>query len=66
MLVVDCSSLLTAASLWLGLQDPDFLYLTGLLQQGVAIVESLSGPSQGKFTLFLPQPTAQVLTGMIS
>lgn len=40
-------------------QEADFLYLTGLTQPGVALVES-SSSSQGKFTLFLPTPTDHV------
>ena len=42
------------------MQDADFLYLTGLLQQGVALIESMSSSSQGKFSLFLPTPTPAV------
>ncbi|KAK9814032.1 hypothetical protein WJX73_009658 [Symbiochloris irregularis] len=38
-------------------QDAEFLYLTGLTQQGVAVIESTSSSAQGKFTLFLPTPT---------
>ena len=43
-------------------QDADFLYLTGLMQQGVALVESASSSSQGRFSLFLPTPTPAVRT----
>lgn len=38
-------------------QDADFLYFTGLTQQGVALVESAASSSRGRYSLFLPQST---------
>ena len=41
-------------------QEADFCYLTGILQPGVAVVESLASHPPGKLTLFLPRHTPQV------
>ena len=44
--------------LWL--QDSDFLYLTGIDQQAVAVVEASSPMRDANFTLYVPDSDPQV------
>ena len=44
----------------LGLQDSDFLYLTGINQQAIAVIHNSLPQCQSTFTLYLPNSTAQV------
>ena len=41
-------------------QDSDFLYLTGISQQAVAVLESSSSRAGGRLTLFISDATPQV------
>ncbi len=41
-------------------QDSDFLYLTGIDQQAVAVIEASSPMRESSFTLYLPDSDAQV------
>ena len=41
-------------------QDSDFLYLTGIDQQAVAVIEASSPMRDSSFTLYLPDTDAQV------
>lgn len=42
------------------LQDADFLYLTGINQQAVAVIEASSPMRDGNFTLFIQDSNPQV------
>ena len=42
------------------LQDSDFLYLTGIDQQAVAVVEASSPMREANFTLYIPDTDPQV------
>ena len=42
------------------MQDSDFLYLTGIDQQAVAVIEASSPMRDSSFTLYLPDTDAQV------
>ena len=39
---------------WAAPQDADFLYLTGIVQQAVAVISALSVPNHAHYTLFVP------------
>ena len=41
-------------------QDSDFLYLTGISQQGVAVIEAASPLRAAAYTLFVPDNDAHV------
>ena len=41
-------------------QDSDFLYLMGIDQQAVAVIEASSPMRESSFTLYLPDSDAQV------
>ena len=41
-------------------QDADFLYLTGINQQAVAVIEASSPMRDGNFTLFIQDSNPQV------
>lgn len=41
-------------------QDSDFLYLTGIDQQAVAVIEASSPMREANFTLYLPGSDSQV------
>lgn len=41
-------------------QDADFLYLTGINQQAVAVIEASSPMRDGNFTLFIQDANQQV------
>ena len=41
-------------------QDSDFLFLTGISQQAVAVLEASGSGASGRLTLFIPDSTPQV------
>jgi hypothetical protein len=41
-------------------QDADFLYLTGINQQAVAVIEASSPMREANYTLFIPDSNPQV------
>ena len=52
-----CQRTYTSASgsyAWAAPQDADFLYLTGIVQQAVAIISAPSLPNRSQYTLFVP------------
>jgi len=42
------------------MQDSDFLYLTGIDQQAVAVIEASSPMRESSFTLYIPDTDSQV------
>lgn len=46
--------------LWCRVQDSDFLYLTGIDQQAVAVIEASSPIRDSTFTLYLADTDSQV------
>lgn len=40
-------------------QDADFLYLTGIVQQAVAVISAPSSPDHVQYTLFVPNASLE-------